>query len=87
MTLLAISLPNSIDVRLEKAPANSLGIQLCWPTEAGMFVTYLRESDGPAFDRVMNAILDGGALAEAMTVGYHVRSLWQKFMTSSPDRK
>jgi len=64
-----------------------LGIQLCWPTEAGMFVTYLRESDGPAFDRVMNAILDGGALAEAMTVGYHVRSLWQKFMTSSPDRK
>ena len=87
----AVSLPNSIDVRLEKAPANRppwYPVVLAY-REAGMFVTYLRESDGPAFDRMMNAILDGGAFAEAMTVGYHddVRSLWQKFMTSSPDRK
>ena len=87
----AVSLPNSIDVRLEKAPANTppwYPVVLAY-REAGMFVTYLRESDRPAFDRMMNAILDGGALAEAMTVGYHddVRSLWQRFMTSSPDRK
>lgn len=87
----AVSLPNSIDVRLEKAPANTppwYPVVLAY-REAGMFVTYLRESDGPAFDRMMNAILDGGALAEAMTVAYHddVRSLWQKFMTSSRDRK
>ncbi|WP_426439661.1 hypothetical protein [Bradyrhizobium genosp. P] len=54
-----------------------------------MFVTYLRESDGPAFDRMMNAILDGNAFDEAITVGYHddVRSLWRKFMASSLDRK
>jgi hypothetical protein len=54
-----------------------------------MFVNYLRESDGPAFDRMMNAILDGRAFAEAVAIGYDddVRSLWQKFIESSPDRK
>ena len=37
----------------------------------------------------MNAILDGRAFAEAVTVGYHddVRSLWQNFIKSSSDRK
>jgi hypothetical protein len=57
--------------------------------QAGMFVNYLRESDGPAFDRMMNAILDGRAFAKAVDVGYHddVRSLWQKFIKASADRK
>jgi hypothetical protein len=57
--------------------------------EAGMFVTYLRESDGHAFDRMMNAILDGRAFAEAVAVAYHddVRSLLQKFVRSQADRK
>jgi hypothetical protein len=36
-----------------------------------MFVSYLRESDGPAFDRMMSAILDGCAFAEAVDVGYN----------------
>ena len=33
----------------------------------------------------MNAILDGGALAEALTVGYHddVRSLWERFIKAN----
>ena len=78
-------------VRLERAPANKPAwypVVLAY-REAGMFVTYLRESDGPAFDRMMNAILDGSPFAEAMTIGYHddVRSLWRKFLTSSLDRK
>jgi len=49
-------------------------------------VKYLRESDRPAFARMMNTILDGRTFAEAVTVGYRddVRSLWQKFMKSSP---
>jgi hypothetical protein len=57
--------------------------------QAGMFVSYLRESDGPAFDRMMSAILDGRAFAEAVEVGYHddVRSLWQQFVKSNADRK
>jgi hypothetical protein len=47
-----------------------------------MFVKYLRETDGPGFDRMMNAILDGRSFAEAVSVGYHddVRSLWRKFI-------
>jgi hypothetical protein len=50
-----------------------------------MFVNYLRESDKAAFDRMMNAILDDRPFADAVAVGYHddVRSLWQKFITSS----
>ncbi|MEN3377367.1 MAG: hypothetical protein V7604_2722, partial [Hyphomicrobiales bacterium] len=57
--------------------------------QAGMFVHYLQETDERAFDRMMSAILDGRAFADAVTVGYHndVRSLWQKFVESSSDRK
>jgi hypothetical protein len=53
--------------------------------EAGMFVNYLRESDRPAFDRTMNAILDDRPFTEAVTAAYHdnVRSLWEKFIESS----
>jgi hypothetical protein len=52
-----------------------------------MFVNYLRESNEPAFDRMMNAILDDHPFMEAVTIGYHddVRSLWEKFISS--DRK
>ena len=87
----AVSVPTSIDVRLEKAPANTppwYPVVLAY-REAGMFLNYLRESDRPAFDRMMNAILDGRPFVEAVTVGYHddVRSLWQAFINSSSDRK
>jgi hypothetical protein len=76
-----------VDVPLEKEPENRppwYSVVLAY-REAGMFVSYLRESDRPAFDRMMNAILDGRPFKEAITVGYHddVRSLWQKFIGSS----
>jgi len=76
-----------IDVPLEKEPENKPAwypVVLAY-REAGMFVNYLRESDRPAFDRMMNAILDERPFAEAVTVGYHdsVRSLWEKFIKSS----
>jgi hypothetical protein len=79
------------DIRLERAPANKPAwypVVLAY-REAGMFVTYLRESDGPAFDRMMNAILDGSAFSEAMTVAYHddLRSRWQRFTKSSSEQK
>jgi hypothetical protein len=75
------------DVPLEKEPENRPpwypGV-LAY-REAGMFVNYLRESDRPAFDRMMNAILDDHSFTEAVAVGYHddVRSLWDKFVKSS----
>jgi len=47
------------------------------------------KSDGPAFDRAMNAILDSRVFVEAVDFGHHddVRSLWQQFIKSSADRK
>lgn len=73
-----------VDVPLEKQPQNRppwYPVVLAY-REAGMFVDYLRESDGPGFDRMMSAILDDRPFTEAVTVGYHddVRSLWQKFI-------
>jgi hypothetical protein len=78
---------NLTDLRVEKEPENRPPwhpVVLAY-REAGMFVNYLRESDGPAFDRMMSAILDGRAFREAVTVGYHddIRSLWQKFVKTS----
>ena len=77
------SLSKSTEVRLEKEPENRPSwypIVLAY-REAGMFVNYIRESDRPAFDRLMNAVLDGRPLVEAVSLGYHddPRSLWEKF--------
>jgi hypothetical protein len=87
----AVSLPGSIDVRLEKAPADErpwYQVVLAY-REAGMFLRYLRESDRPAFSRMMDAILEGRPFAEAVTAGYHtgIRSLWEAFTTSSAYQK
>ena len=81
------SLQNAVGIRFERAPAKTAPwypVVLAY-RQAGMFVNYLRESDGPGFDRMMNAILDGQAFAEAVTAGYHadVRSLSQNFANSS----
>jgi len=85
------SLQNLSEVRFDRAPAKQTPswypVVLAY-RQAGVFVNYLRESDRLAFERMLNAIIDGHAFAEAVTVGYHddVRSLWQKFKSSS-DRK
>jgi hypothetical protein len=81
------SLTRLTDVRLEKEPENRppwYPVVLAY-REAGMFVNYLRESDRPAFDRMMSAILDDRPFTEAVAVGYHdnVLSLWQRFIRSS----
>jgi hypothetical protein len=54
-----------------------------------MFVNYLREADGSAFDRTMTAIVDDRAFVEAVDVGYRddVRSLWQQFIEPRANRK
>jgi hypothetical protein len=80
------------DMRFDSAPATTTPswypVVLAY-REAGMFVNYLRESDGAAFDKTMSAVLDGRAFAEAVDVGYHddVRSLWQQFVRPSANRK
>ena len=75
------------DVPLEKEPQNRppwYPVVLAY-RQAGMFVNYLRESDRPAFDRMMQAILDDHSFADAVAAGYHddERSLWEKFIKSS----
>ena len=49
--------------------------------QAGMFVSFLHDTDTPGFARMMNAILDGRPFVEAVDTGYHqdVQSLWQQF--------
>lgn len=81
------SLTKLTDVRLAKEPENRppwYPVVLAY-REAGMFVNYLRESDRPAFGRMMKAILDDHPFREALAVGYddNVQSLWQKFIKST----
>jgi hypothetical protein len=86
------SLQNLVGIRFARAPARTSPdwdpVVLAY-RQAGMFVSYLRGSDGSAFDRMMIATLDGRAFAEAVTIGYHddIGSLWQKFISSNSDRK
>jgi hypothetical protein len=88
----AEGLQNLVDIRFDRAPAKTTPswypVVLAY-RQAGMFVNYLRESDGPAFDRMMSAILDDRGFAEAAAVAYHddLRSLWQKFIKATSDRK
>jgi hypothetical protein len=82
---------NLSEVRFERAPAGATAshrIVMAY-RQAGMFVTWLHDSDAPGFTRMMNAILDGRPFAEAVTVGYRqdVRSLWQKFAQSDAGGK
>jgi hypothetical protein len=57
--------------------------------QAGMFVSWLHESDTPGFARMMNAILDERPFADAVDTGYHqdVQSLWQKFAQARAEPK
>ena len=85
------SLLNLSDIRYEKAPEKQdpswYPIVMAY-RQSMMFVSYLHESDGPAFDRMMKAVLDGSSFADAVRGGYHddVRSLWQKFVASGGNR-
>ena len=57
--------------------------------QAGMFVAYLHDTDGPAFTRMLNGVLDSRPFAQAVAAGYHedIRSLWQKFVQAGPQQK
>jgi hypothetical protein len=84
------SLQSLVGVPLERTPAKAAWYPVVLAyREAGMFVTYLRDRDRPAFGRMIAAILDGRAFAEAVSVGYHddARSLWRNFLKSISDQK
>ena len=86
------SLQHIAEVRFESAPAKSSApwypVVLAY-RQAGMFVTYLHDSDGRAFGLMMNAILDGLPFTTAIAMGYgeDIQALWNKFVQISTERK
>jgi hypothetical protein len=85
------SFANLSEIRFERAPARATPSDrtVMAYRQAGMFVSYLHDSDTPGFARMMNAILDGRPFVEAVDTGYHqdVQSLWQQFAQTSAEGK
>jgi hypothetical protein len=74
---------NLSEVRFERAPAGATPSDrtVMAYRQAGMFVSWLHDTDTPGFARMMNAILDGRPFVEAVDTGYrqNVQSLWRQF--------
>jgi hypothetical protein len=85
------SFANLSEIRFERAPAGATPSDrtVMAYRQAGMFVSFLHNTDTPGFARMMNAILDGHPFVEALDTGYHqdVQSLWQRFATTSAEGK
>jgi hypothetical protein len=77
------SFKNLSEIAFERAPARATGSDrtVMAYRQAGMFVSFLHDTDTPGFARMMNAILEGRPFAEAVDTGYHrdVQSLWRQF--------
>jgi len=61
-------------------PNTSFRTQLAY-RQAGLFVAFLHDTDPAGFARMMNAILDGRSLTEAVKAGYgtDLQTLWSRF--------
>jgi hypothetical protein len=82
------SLLNLADVKFAQPPeipATSFRILMAY-RQAGLFVTYLRDSNDVGFSRMMNAILDSRPFAEAVRRGYEIDlpTLWSRFAQAAP---
>ena len=66
-----------------QVPDSSFRTQMAY-RQAGMFVAFLRDTDPAAFAAMMQAVLDGRKLGEAVQAGYHtdLQSLWLRFLRS-----
>jgi hypothetical protein len=84
------SLFNLGDVKFAQPPEipeTSFRIQLAY-RQAGMFATFLHETNPAGFGRMMDAILDGRPFTEAVTTGYETdpQTLWSRFVQSASAR-
>ena len=72
-------------VQAPEIPDTSFRILMAY-RQAGMFVTFLRDTDPVAFARMMNAILDSRPFAEAVTTAYQtdLETLWLRFAPADP---
>jgi hypothetical protein len=81
------SLLNLIDVKFAQPPEipNTSFRMLMAYRQAGLFVTFLHDTNPAGFARMMNAILDGHPLAEAVTTGYEtdLHALWSRFVQAN----
>ena len=78
------SLLNLAAVKFEhppQIPDTSFRILMAY-RQAGLFVTFLHDTDPVGFARMINAILDGRPLAEAVPTGYEtdLPTLWLRFV-------
>jgi hypothetical protein len=57
--------------------------------QAGMFVTFLYDTDPAGFARMMNAVLDDRPVAEAVMTGYStdLQALWLRFAQAQSTRQ
>jgi hypothetical protein len=82
------SLLNLAAVKFAKPPEipdTSFRIQMAY-RQAGLFMTFLRDTNPVDFSRMMNAILDGRPFTEAATTGYEteLHTLWLHFVQAAP---
>jgi hypothetical protein len=65
-------------------PNTSFRIQMAY-RQAGLFVSFLHDTNLVGFARMMNAILDGHPFAEAVTTGYEtdLQTLWLRFVQAN----
>jgi hypothetical protein len=82
------SLLNLADVKFAQPPEipdTSFRILMAY-RQAGLFVTFLRDTNPAGFARMMNAILDGRPFAEAVTTGYEtdLQALWLHLVQTTP---
>ena len=72
-------------VQPPEIPDTSFRILMAY-RQAGMFVTFLRDTDPVAFARMMNAILDSRPFAEAVATAYQtdLETLWLRFVPADP---
>jgi len=79
------------EVTFERPPTGMTAshVTLLAYRQAGMFVTYLRNSDEPAFARMMKGVLDGRSFIDAVSAGYRkdVQTLWQEFVQAGGARQ
>jgi hypothetical protein len=81
------SLLNLAGIKFEQAPENpntSFRILMAY-RQAGLFVTFLHDTNPDGFARMMDAILDGYPFAEAVMTGYEtdLHKLWSRFVLAT----
>src|SRR5262245_42314557 len=73
-------------VRFERppqVPTTSFRTSMAY-RQAGVFVTFLHDSNPAGFARMLNAIMDGRTLTEAIVTGYDtdLQTLWSRFVAT-----